>query len=175
MANISESASFDDAIYQISITDPVLGGAGGIANLQAQSLGNRTLWLKNQVDALSARLPPGIILMWSGAVNAIPVGWALCDGQNGTPDLHGRFVVGVGGTYAAGATGGSKDAVVVAHSHTVTGYKNGDYQPPNDVYSLGSNGAEDGTQVFATSVTGESGVDKNLPPYYALCYIQLIG
>jgi len=81
MANISESSSFDDHIYQISITDPVLGGAGGIANLQAQGLGNRTLWLKNQVDALSSltsifndrqhqangyqKFPGGLIIQWA--------------------------------------------------------------------------------------------------------------
>ena len=28
--------------------------------------------------------------MWSGAT--APDGWALCNGQNGTPDLRGRFV-----------------------------------------------------------------------------------
>lgn len=39
-------------------------------------------------------MPPGAIIMWSGNPKALPVGWALCDGQNGTPDLKGRFVVG---------------------------------------------------------------------------------
>ncbi|MFN8417588.1 MAG: hypothetical protein U0U66_14760 [Cytophagaceae bacterium] len=32
--------------------------------------------------------------MWSGVPTALPVGWALCDGQGGRPDLRGRFVVG---------------------------------------------------------------------------------
>ena len=35
-------------------------------------------------------VPKGSIIMWSGAT--APDGWALCDGQNGTPDLRGRFV-----------------------------------------------------------------------------------
>lgn len=52
-------------------------------------------------------VPPGAILMWSGAINNIPVGWALCDGSNGTPDLRDRFVVGAGGSYNVGNTGGS--------------------------------------------------------------------
>ncbi|SNR16923.1 hypothetical protein [Tenacibaculum jejuense] len=40
------------------------------------------------------RLPKGIISMWSGSVETIPEGWALCDGTNETPDLRGRFIVG---------------------------------------------------------------------------------
>lgn len=43
-----------------------------------------------------ASVPPGSIVIWSGAVNAVPDGWALCDGENGTPDLRGRFVYGAG-------------------------------------------------------------------------------
>ena len=38
----------------------------------------------------------GIVTMWSGTINNIPFGWALCDGTNGTPDLRGRFVLGTG-------------------------------------------------------------------------------
>jgi len=30
----------------------------------------------------------------SGSVRLCPVGWLLCDGNNGTPDLRGRFLVG---------------------------------------------------------------------------------
>ena len=51
--------------------------------------------------------PPGGIIMWSGATNAIPEGWALCDGSNGTPDLRDRFIVGAGGSYNVGDTGGA--------------------------------------------------------------------
>ena len=65
-------------------------------------------------------LPTGVILMWSGAISNIPSGWYLCDGTNGTPDLRDRFVVGAGSTYAVAATGGSANAIVVAHTHTAT-------------------------------------------------------
>ena len=34
----------------------------------------------------------GMIMMWAGNVNDIPKGWAICDGQNETPDLRGRFI-----------------------------------------------------------------------------------
>ena len=41
-------------------------------------------------------VPRGVIVLWHGASNAIPKGWALCDGSNGTPNLSGRFVMGAG-------------------------------------------------------------------------------
>ena len=66
-------------------------------------------------------VPPGMVAMWSGQVNSIPTGWALCNGQNGTPDLRNRFIVGAGGSdYIVGAAGGSKDATLVNHSHNLT-------------------------------------------------------
>lgn len=54
----------------------------------------------------------GMILPFFGAVLAIPGGWALCDGTNGTPNLLGRTVLGAGGDYAVGAAGGT-----VSHDH----------------------------------------------------------
>lgn len=52
----------------------------------------------------------GMILLWSGAANAIPTGWFLCDGANGTPDLTDRFVIGAGGAFGPGEEGGSDSA-----------------------------------------------------------------
>ena len=68
-------------------------------------------------------MPTGVILMWSGAVNTIPTGWALCNGFNGTPDLRDRFIVGAGSTYTPGQTGGNVTQTVTTttageHSHT---------------------------------------------------------
>ena len=39
-------------------------------------------------------LPFGSIIMWYGATNTVPSGWSLCNGNNGTPDLRNKFVVG---------------------------------------------------------------------------------
>lgn len=73
-------------------------------------------------------LPLGAIMMWYRPISEIPAGWILCDGNNGSPDLRGRYVVGVGtdvervpmgaethshGNVASGADGG--------HVHDVTG------------------------------------------------------
>jgi hypothetical protein len=48
----------------------------------------------------------GMIMMFYGDVNDIPSGWALCDGNNGRPDLRNRFIVGVGSDYILGNIGG---------------------------------------------------------------------
>jgi hypothetical protein len=68
-------------------------------------------------------VPKGIIAQWAGQLADVPSGWAVCDGQNGTPDLRDKFVVGAGNLYNVTQQGGSKDAVVVAHTHTLKVYK----------------------------------------------------
>ena len=47
-----------------------------------------------QVDGQFNYLPEGSIISWTGT--KAPSGWALCDGGNGTPDLRGRFILGLG-------------------------------------------------------------------------------
>ncbi len=54
MANLNEVSTFEAGIYQIETTDPVLGGANGIANTQAKQLANRTKYLKERADAVDA-------------------------------------------------------------------------------------------------------------------------
>ena len=67
-------------------------------------------------------VPTGVVTMWYGASNTIPSGWVMCDGTNGTPDLRDRFVIGAGSSYSLSDTGGSKDAVVVSHSHSTASH-----------------------------------------------------
>ena len=66
-------------------------------------------------------LPHGAIIMWSGSISSIPVGWNLCDGSNGTPDLRDRFVIAAGNNYAVGTIGGN---VTVSLTGTATGTSN---------------------------------------------------
>lgn len=82
-------------------------------------------------ENLSNGTPVGLIAMWSGAT--IPAGWTLCNGvavarSDGTgnitpPDLRDRFIVGSGGSYATGSTGGNalialSVAQLPAHNHS---------------------------------------------------------
>lgn len=75
-------------------------------------------WLSDAIIQkwIDRGVPYGCIMMWSGAVIDIPESWALCDGDNGTPNLLNRFVVGAGDTYAPLAEGG---ATTHTHSGTV--------------------------------------------------------
>jgi microcystin-dependent protein len=73
-----------------------------------------------------AVMPTGIIVMWNNSTSSIPLGWQLCDGSNGTPDLRGQFIVGAGGSYAVGDTGGSASVTLGAdampiHTHVLSG------------------------------------------------------
>ena len=78
--------------------------------------------LKNNAQYTFVR---GMILMWSGAITQIPDGWALCDGKNGTPNLSGRFVMGIGGGYDQEGGHASQSVTLTAdnlpkHSHKFT-------------------------------------------------------
>jgi hypothetical protein len=93
-------------------------------------------------------------------------GWAQCNGLNGTPPYGGRVPMGMSDEYPTiGATGGSKDAVVVEHEHDTNGFG-----PVNS----GTNGLADNAFFYGlvskTSKVGVPGTDKNLQPYL----VQLI-
>ena len=105
-------------------------------------------------------IPQGGIIMWSGQVNTIPSGWALCNGSNGTPDLRGRFVVGYSGSgdYASvGNKGGSDSrtlsiANMPAHNHSGSiGARDTNHthsgttatQSHNHSHNMGVSGADD--------------------------------
>lgn len=149
-----------------------------------QTLDNIYPILQNAPESAPA-IPSGGIILWSGSTGSVPSGWYLCDGTNGTPDLRNSFIVGAGDTYAVNATGGTADAVVVSHTHSITdpGHAHG-YQIPL-AQDFRANGSSPGWNAQFTSSTtntattgisvntaGVSGTNANLPPYYALAYIM---
>ena len=128
--------------------------------------------------------PSGGIIMWSGSIVSIPAGWFLCNGLNGTPNLQDRFIIGAGSSYAVNAIGGSANAIVVAHSHTLNdaGHAHS-YNTASATTTVTAGGntalatqAANTTGSVTTGITintaGASGTGANLPPYFALAYIQ---
>jgi len=178
------------------------------------SSGTSTTQLATTAFAMGAAAlvsPSGEIKMWPTAT--APTGFLLCTGAavsrtiyaalfavigttfgagDGTttfnlPDFDNRFPVGAGDLYAAAATGGSKDAVVVSHTHTAT------VTDPGHDHDIGSgfntasvdnqfinaqnyNGEKSSRSAttgitVANSTEGESGTNKNLPPYLGVYFI----
>lgn len=140
-------------------------------------------------------IPSGVIVMWSGTIATIPSGWYLCDGNNSTPDLRNKFVIAAdadsGGaakstvTGSATQSGGSKDAIVVSHTHSVTdpGHTHSYNRDSLDLLDGGPFTRRSGTGADANTTSssttgisidsaGSSGTNANLPPYYALAYIM---
>ena len=119
----------------------------------------------------------GMIILWSGAANAIPTGFVLCDGNNNTPNLSGRFVVGYDASnndYDVNDTGGSESVTlsvdqIPAHTHTyIDQYVaiNNGYRPwPASNNDCAARNINSGS-------TGGGQSHENRPPYYALCYIM---
>jgi hypothetical protein len=115
--------------------------------------------------------------MWSGSVASIPAGWVLCNGANGTPNLEGMFIVGAGGAYAPGNTGGAASntpAITVAghaltisemptHAHTDVGHTHTDAGHVHEQafsgfgYTPGGNGGSSGDPGGGTLYATTSG------------------
>ena len=106
----------------------------------------------------------GMIILWSGSVSAIPYGWRLCDGSEGTPDLRDKFIIGAGSTYNPADTGGN-----ITHTHTATQPAHTHGQPPGL-------GTQAGINISTTLTTAQPAITvqstNHLPPYFALAYIM---
>lgn len=92
------------------------GGPNAHIKTTYYNLFNFTLSATDQ-RGISLIVPTGVIVMWSGTIATIPRTWALCDGQNGTPDLRSRFIVcaGSGSGYTPPGNSGNPDT----HHHSV--------------------------------------------------------
>lgn len=123
-------------------------------------------------------IPIGGIIMWSGTT--APTNWALCDGQNGRPDLRGRFVLGSGqGTGLTNRivsnTGGAEKVTLAlgempSHTHNVAGTydtsENGLHSHTvntlfNSYYQAPFTGSYSGYNGFADVSTTQAGTHKH--------------
>jgi hypothetical protein len=190
------------------INSPIFTGTPQAPTIAQNVVGSNALattaYVKTAVSEVGVGVPVGVIVAWSGTIANIPSGWVLCDGQNDTPDLRDKFVIGasqdnagIARTNVTGSlttAGGTKDAVVVSHTHTindpghahnptsginfVTNTFSGDGTIDSSTIrgTLEMNLSKGATTVNNTEITinsfGVSGTNQNLPPYYALAYIM---
>jgi len=168
----------------------------GIPTAPTASAGSATTQLATTAFVAQNAILKGMILMWSGSFGTIPTGYALCNGENGTPNLADRFIMGASSTYEPGDTGGSADATLPSHTHTGSTNTTGNHQhtlPHYLVQAVSGTGDIDRdneyqqwkalsgqktgstgnhAHTFTTASSGASATNANLPPYYALAFIM---
>ena len=155
-----------------------------------------TLKVGNIIDSSgnASAFVTGMIILWYGNTGNIPGGWVLCDGNNSTPDLRDRFVIGAGNNFTAGNTGGNNlltltEANLPSHRHFVVSNSFGGQNRTGsnvsannqvakgtgagnifETYNLASTGS-DASAGRSSSIGSGTAID-NKPLYHALCYIM---
>jgi len=85
-------------------------------------------------------VPRGTIISWYVKTGSVPDGWAVCDGNNGTPDLRGRFLMGAENMSTVGNIGDGKTVIgqreIMVYSET---YDNQMSPQPNGGPEAGQN------------------------------------
>lgn len=138
------------------------------------------------------KAPTGAVVMYDGLLSEIPSGWALCDGNNGTPNLLDRFIRGNDTT---GATGGKNsytlsESQLPSHGHTSgntnsSGYHSHGYGISDEALSRSSeselaestgsfNLSANGSHSHSMSVdfAGSNASIDNRPSFYEIAFIQ---
>lgn len=162
-------------------------GGDYTATADVGRLTTKALKVKGDVFNMSgkpAELPAGIIVPFYGT-GAIPSGWHLCDGTNGTPDLRNRFVLGAdpneeetGSGYSLGKTGGTNEVALTleeipSHIHLLKGLR---WMGWNGINDSGKNALNTGSsQTVTTDSTGSGEMGQaheNRPPYMTVRFIM---
>ena len=181
----AKNLTVSNALEAASVT--VSGAAGCSTLTTAGDLTVKGNLVVNGSISGCGTVPVGTIIMWSGSTDDLTSEWALCDGENGTPDLRGRFIVGAGqaaglSSYEIGAVGGEEKhqltvAEMPSHSHKVVvhtvGYT-GSYNSDPEAATYDSHSRNNGSRDVSGQSTGGDGEHENRPPYYALAFVMRI-
>lgn len=167
---VANSQQINTTLRQAAYASAVLAGIISDAGYDALDNGDLATFKANLLKAVAN--PVGTPLLWPTAT--APAGYLLCNGAAvsrtayaalfaviGTtfgagdgsttfnlPDTRNRMPIGAGSLYAVGGTGGSKDAIIVSHTHTAslagsgsgTANTGGSHTHTYKTYGLGNNG-----------------------------------
>jgi len=157
-----------------------IGDDDGEITPRQQVLSTPFAFVAQTIADTTKLIPPGVIVMWSGSISDIPEGWILCDGENNTPDLRDKFIVGASVDKEGVAlttvknspmkTGGEHEHKLSidempAHSHKQIFYKGVGEYPHRNGGSTGDYKWRESTKI------GGDKPHENCPPFYALAYI----
>ena len=165
------------------LNDFVLNGLTGYTSLKAYidyRLGD-TEGTKETKEVLGT-IPIGGIIAWYGT--SVPEGWAICDGNQGTPNLTGKFIRGGGGGFKPGDKGGQDEVTLTTahmpkHRHggiPLLRNGKGDNKSNNTTWAMALYQNQDALNGGYTDYEGSNNPTPvpTLPPYFTLLYIMLI-
>jgi len=106
----------------------------------------------------------GHIILWYESIASIPAGWQLCNGDNDSPDLSGRFVKAAGSGYSPG-----EHHDQTTHTHTYSGVSHSHDFIEGEAVAFGAGFAGYTAGAGASGATGEASSE---PVNWTLCYIM---
>ena len=135
-----------------------------VYKLPKEAIGDNELDSGNLTSNLvNSFVPVGGIIMWSGSIADAEAltNWAICDGQNGTPDLRDKFVLGVGSSAAGGtSTAAVNDGNTSSNTITLS-----EGQMPNHNHDLSdtghAHGVTDNGHFHYEFRSGNAGANQN--------------
>ena len=133
--------------------------------------------IKTNITALQDAMPVGSIIMFNGKAEEIPSGWAICNGENGTPNLLDRFILA--STYCGGTGGQSQITLSVSqlppHRHRLKKCWYGKSDNADDRQVVRWDDSVSTNDQILTEETGFGLPINIMPPYYRLIYIMKVG
>ena len=174
-------------------------------------INKKGIWNLISINSVSSAIPTGTIIAWSGVytsnfdstglgTSTQLLGWAICNGNNGTQDLRSRTIIGAtdgpasgapsysGSSFVNATTGGSEThtlsvAELPAHSHSIQQQGGFDVVglavTGNDTNSSAGDATAGEPDVFnprdiVIENTGSGSAHNIMQPYMALVYLQKI-
>ena len=133
--------------------------------------------IKNEIKNLQDAMPVGSIIMFNGKAEEIPSGWAICNGENGTPNLIDRFILA--STYCGGTGGQGQITLSVSqlppHRHRLKKCWYGKSDNADDRQVVRWDDSVSTNDQILTEETGFGLPINIMPPYYRLIYIMKVG